>query len=506
MVMKALLNRLAFRSEIGLAIGEREVAACEVATTLFGRFEVSRTSVPCEPDGLDEALGQLFSTWMRRGAVSQSRLTVGLPTLRVFFSTRPIQAKNQEATPLTLLHEVIQSPTLNLDDMAVDLIKSRVGGKPLASLASCRKRYLSAIMAGLEAGGVRPDRAEPAPCALVRVAAWKHRTPRKARSLVRVFLGRDQGLAVLAAGANLPLMWRPFDLPAGGESAAILAAVASVRILGGYCGLRSDVDAVLVHGRGDLGALPEVAGSPALQGIRVVRHDGPEMTEADVALGLAIAPAQGAASFNLIREAAGRNKLHHIFPWGQVIVQFLVLLATTLLLQNRLDTLQVERARVRVEGAKYPWAAKLPIEKLQAEKKDLEGRVEAVRGFLSGRALWTDLGRALSRRLTPELTLASIQGFYELESPGAKGNKPRRSLSLRVLAPIPRTGTLPPEIDSFVRQVRDDPTLKRQFAEVDLTDLRSVQGMNKSTSASFGVIFRPAKSGSGDAAKKKPGK
>lgn len=496
-------KQLATHHEVGLAIGERAAAACQVACTLFGRVEVSRATVTFAPGEMAEALTRLMTTGVRREDLPRARVSVGLPTLRVFFSTRSIQAKHQEAAPLTLLHEVIQSPSLNLDDMVVDLIKPKVGGKPLASLASVRKRYLSDVMAAVDACKVRPDRAEPAPCAMVRLAAWKHRGPRKARSMVRVFLGAEQGLAVLTTGDDLSLMWRPFDLAAGGESAAVLSAVASVRVLGGFCGLRSDIDAVMVHGRADLGTLPDVIGSPTLRGVRVIRHDGPNLDESSVAFGLALAPGPNVASFNLIRTLVGRNRLIHIFPWGQVILQVVVLVAATLFLQGRLRTVEAERDQARQDGKKYAWAMKLPVSKLQAERKDLEGRVGAIQSFVGGRALWTDLSRALGRQLTPELTLTSVQGFYELETPGGKGAKPRRSLNLRVSTPIPRTEKLPPAIEAYVRNVRDDPTLKKLFPEVDLSDLRSIQGVNRTNNASFGVQLRPSKAGT---AAKPPGK
>ena len=426
--------------------------------------------------------------------------------MQVFFSTRAIQARHHEASPLALLHEVIQSPTVIIDDMAVDLIKPRVGGKPLASIVSCRKRYLAGLLAALESCEVSPVRAEPAPCALMRAASWGHRPPRKSKGFVRVFLGRDQGLAVLASGADLPLMWRPFPIPAGDEAGALVAAIASVRILVGYCGLKADVDAVLIHGRADLGDLAEAAANPALKGIRVQRHDGPSTDEGDVAMGLALTPPQGVETFNLVRSLVRRNKLLDIFPWGQVLLQCLVLLAASLFLQDRLAKLRSDEAKVRRADAKLRWAAKLPVAKLDTEKKGLEARIESVRSFLSERVVWSASLRALDAQLTPELTMASVQGFYELESPGSNTGKPRRSLLLRVTAPIPRTGTLPPEIDAFLRRVRDDPLVKKDFPEVDLSELRWVQATAKSASASFAVNCQPAKAapskGPGAAAKK----
>jgi hypothetical protein len=325
------------------------------------------------------------------------------------------------------------------------------------------------------------------------LAALRHKPPRKSHSFVRVFLGPNQGLAVLAAGFDLPLMWRPFALPEGEESAAILAAVASVRILGTYCGLRSDIDAVLVHGRPDLGNLAALGTSSVLKAIRFLRHDTPSMVERDVALGLAFAPAHGVESFNLLRSLVGRARFRDIFPWRQVIAQALLLVAASFFLQKQLASHRVADSAVRAGDAKHPWATKFPIAKLQTQKKDLEDRIDAIRSFLGERVLWTANSRALAEHLTTEMALSSIVGSFELDSPGAKSANRKRSLVLQLEAPIPRTGTMPPEIDAFLRDLRADPRLTHDFPEIDLSDLRWKQNTSKTANATFSVICRPKK-------------
>ena len=84
---------------------------------------------------------------------------------------------------------------------------------------------------------------------------------------------------MLTAAPAIPLMWRAFDLPAGGESQAIRAAAASLGSLGRFCGQEGDVDAVLIHGRPDLGPLADVAEAEALPGVKVLRHDAPGLDE-----------------------------------------------------------------------------------------------------------------------------------------------------------------------------------------------------------------------------------
>ena len=491
--MHAVLSRLALRKDIGLAIGDREVAVSEVATTPLGRVEVIRDREPIGDDGLGPAVARLLSRRFTKKDLAKARVAIGLPALRVFFSTRPIQADNREASPEVLLHEVLQSPNLNTDDMVVDMIRLRPGQRPLASIVACRKKYLSGVLSALEAGGVEPWVAEPSPCALLRDAARRLRPPGRSKAYVRAILGDGQGLAVLITAPEATLLWRPFDLPAGGEAAAIRAAAAALGSLGRFCGQEGDVDAVLIHGRPDLGPLADVAAAEALPGAKVLRHDAPGLDEPSIAAGLAEGPEPGAETFNLVRSLGRGLSILDIFPWGQAVLQIGLLVAATLFARHRLTEARAEARAAREDDARYAWAAKTPTEKLQEEKKDLEGRAEAIRTFLSTRVLWTAHARDMSARLGPAIALTSFQGLAELE--GGKG-KAKKSLLLKLSAPIQKAGAMPKEIDGFLRTLRDDPLLKRDFPEIEMGDLRWTAagggGPSPTATATFSVTCQPA--------------
>ena len=59
--------------------------------------------------------------------------------------------------------------------------------------------------------------------ALARVVAQEYRPPRRAKTILRVFLGRTEGLVMLTV-AGAPLGWRPFALSPATENIAILSA------------------------------------------------------------------------------------------------------------------------------------------------------------------------------------------------------------------------------------------------------------------------------------------
>jgi hypothetical protein len=487
--VRGLLSRLALRKEIGLALGDREVAVSQVATTPLGRVEVARDREPIGEDGLAPALARLLGRRFTRKELGRTRVAIGLPALRVFFSTRPIQADNCEASPEVLLHEVLQSPTISADDMVVDMIRLKPGQRLLASLVACRKKYLSGVLAALESVGVEPCVAEPSPCALVREASRRLRPPGRSKAFVRVILGPAGGLAVLTAAPAVPLMWRAFDLPAGGEATAIRAATASLASLGKFCGQEGEVDAVLVHGRPDLGPLAEVAEAEALPGVKLLRHDAPGLDEGTVAYGLAEGPGPDVAAFNLVRSLGRGLSILDIFPWGQAVLQVGLLVAATLFVRHRLGEAVAEARAARNEDGHYAWAAKIPTEKLREEKKDLVQRAEALRTFLSTRIVWTAHIRDMAARLGPVIMLTSFQGLAELEGGKAKAKK---GLSLKLAAPIPKAGVMPKEIDGFLRTLRDDALLKRDFPEVEMADLRFAQGgAGGGPTATFNVNCAP---------------
>jgi hypothetical protein len=79
---------------------------------------------------------------------------------------------------------------------------------------------------------------------------------------------------------------------------------------------------------------------------------------------------------------------------------------------------------------------------------------------------------------------------------------------ISLTSPIPRTGSMPQEIDGFLRTLRNDPLVSKEFPKVELADLRWTQVSGKPPSANFNVVCQPlkappAKAKPGEATKKK---
>jgi hypothetical protein len=488
--MKSLLAKCAYRKSFGLYVGDHEVVLCLVADTILGPIEISRRNEPYEPDQLPAVLQKLLGPYRDRHQAFRKPLALGLPELRVFYSTRPIQATDRELSPQVLLHEVLQSPTIVIDEMAVDMIQSQPGKRTVASLVSCRRKYLAGLLSALEGCGVKPYRAEPAPCAVLRAAAQQHHAPRKAKTVLRAFLGADQGIVALVAG-ELPLVWRSFDLNPGGEAEALVSACMALQILGKYCGVETRPDAVLIHGRPDLaGAI----GSDTVQtplATRVIHHPGPALDGGSIARGLAIGCQPQFDGFDLARTLKPKPTLREIFPWGELGIQAVILLCVSLLILAHGQDVDLSHRAVRAEAARFTWLAKVEDSKLEKERKDLEQKVKTVETFLSGRTIWTAYTEDLSTQLPENIQLRSFSGLCEA-STKKEGAKPKKSYILKLAAPIAQGGGIPQEIDAYLSALRKHPLLKRDFPNVELADLRWSQAASgKKAVADFTVVCLP---------------
>ena len=174
----------------------------------------------------------------------------------------------------------------------------------------------------------------------------------------------------------------------------------------------------------------------------------------------------------------------------------MVLIGATLWLLGQSRGHSAEAEKVKSEVGRYAWAAKVTPPKLAEEKKVLEQQVDAIRAFGETRISWTEFTHDIASKLPNDLAMNSFTGQYDLEFSGAKANtKPKRFLTLGLNAPIPRTGAMPREIDAFLRILRADQLLKRDFPDVELADLRWTQTVGKPATATFSVVCQPSKSG-----------
>lgn len=496
MPLKSILARIAVRKAIGVYVSDKEVVVSKVVATTLGPVEVAQLRESYTPDQLGNVLTRVLTPLLGRWKRFPLNVAVGLSGQRVFYSTRPIKSTNSDASPEMLLHEVLQSASISVDDMALDVVKTKPDKRLVASIVSCRRKYLSGLLSAFGTAGVNPFRAEPAPCALLRVAALRNRMPRKAKTVVRMFLNADQGLAVLSVG-NVPFVWRYFSLPAANEATAILAVTRTLQTLSKPCGHENPIDVIVVHGRPDLRELVE---SEPLQdglGIPTSWVEGPALDESTVAFGLGLGClTEGTESLDLARSLRPRRSLWELFPWGEVALQTAMIICMGLFLANRSGHLDKAYSVVSKSIGEHVWLHSLNEQDLEKERKDLQQRVDAVRKFLATRIVWTSYARDIPTRMPKQTTINGIEGMCDLEISGKKkdgGIKQKKSFVLRLSAPMTKEGKMPKEIDDFMNSLREHPLLKKDFPTVELREVVRFQPfVNSPPTATFTVICLPA--------------
>ncbi len=130
---------------------------------------------------------------------------------------------------------------------------------------------------------------------------------------------------------------------------------------------------------------------------------------------------------------------------------------------------------------------------MEKEKKGLADKVEAVQKFLSTRVLWSAYTQDLSTRLPPGTVIEALDGASELEGSGKKGGGPgKKAFTLRVVSPSKQDGSIPRELDAFLKSLRNHPLWMRDFTSIDVTDIKRAQVHgSKLPSVSFTIVCSP---------------
>jgi hypothetical protein len=471
--MKGLIAKLSRKRAIGLLVGDREVLVARYAFSPMGPIELDRVARAVQPgETIDAAVTSALGPLLDSECWKRAPLAIGLPVLRVFFSTRPIKAINRETSPQVLLHEVLQSSNLVIDDMDVDMIQSQPGKQPLASIIATRKKYLTPILDAVAALGVRPFQVEPAPFALLRAAGRRKRVVVGGgpRSMIRMFLGESSGLAVLSF-ADAPLVWREFDFATGNAGPAISSMVNSLRALSRFYGADDPPSMVLIHGRPDLGRLEELPGWPGPD-VRVRRFDGPSYTPAETALGLALGCQAEAQGLNLARSLRPDATIFSMVPWAQIVAQAAVLSVATFLLADRADFATRQLRGVEDGCGRHPWMKDKPVAALETEKKGLTDRVESIGAHLGTRVLWSSCLAEIAGLVPESLSVTQLTASNELSRDKAgKGPGKGAKIEMGMQATIGAGGGVPPEIDTFLADLRAGGVIKRAMPMIKLTTL-----------------------------------
>jgi hypothetical protein len=482
----AIHTNLGFPQAVGIYSDGRTVHVVRAAATLRGSRVVERLSVPVETDepaALQQALAQLGSRAARRPIV------LGVPTERCYFTTRPVSVMGG-ASPNVLLRESLRSPSAPIDQLIADTVTSRPDRRDVVGIAACDRNWLASLCQPLVERDLWVAGAEPAPCALLRLAEREDRKHRKAGLVVRVFLNDSQMLAVLASGVQ-PIVWRTAPLTRGDEAAAILALVRSVNSVSNPCGIEREPGAVVVHGRQDLERLVDVQWVRQHLRTQFGWLANPSLDAADVARGLTLRGLEdGDDGFDLAREYRRQPTLWQLFPGRLAVACAALLLVMAGLLWHRKTQVETAAALAHRTADRLV-APAVPTAELQDEQKDLAARVAAVKKFVDSRVVWTTLLRELSNQLPDSIYLTSLQADAELPTKPGK-SVAKRGLVVKGAVALSASGLVPHEVDRLVNTLRGHPVIARDFPLVELADLKHFQNVGDNRAlALFTIICLP---------------
>jgi hypothetical protein len=166
-----------------------------------------------------------------------------------------------------------------------------------------------------------------------------------------------------------------------------------------------------------------------------------------------------------------RPSFLEIFPFAEVELQAALLGGVTLFLSAKDDSVRRAHRQIRAETGRHAWLAKVSDDKLEKEKKDLEQKVEAVRDYVASRIPWTAYTQDASAKLPDGVVLRSFNGLSELDA-GAKKGRSKKAVVMKLTAPVQTGGSVPPEIDAYLEELRRDPLLQRDFPEIKISGLQ----------------------------------
>ncbi|MFI5454616.1 MAG: hypothetical protein ACHRXM_04120 [Isosphaerales bacterium] len=488
-------SRFGLWPSIGLVIDQEQIALSVMATTLRGRREIACKMQECGGQSPEEVLRRMLEPWIPSPGAKRAKpkpwVQVGVPESQVFQAVVPITHANRNATPQSFFLEAVQATNVRAEDRIIDLLKLELNKQPLACVAASPRGAIASLVDMMNELGTRVGLAEPAPAALYRAGAFYRKAPRGSKLAVRFFLGREQAIGVLAAGAQ-PLFWHTFDLRPGDETAAILAAYSTLWMLGRHGRITLPIDTLIVHGRPELALTQDPKAFHQRTGARLIRSALPNYDLAAKALGVALAnPLANEAGHNLARTLKPAVSIREIFPWGELVLQGALVGAVSLFLIVTAGEANARHQAVGTQLRSFSWLKQQDQAKLDAEKNSLQERLKVMAAFRGSRVGWSVLFRTIAAAAPESTIITGLSGDAEVEATG-KSAKPKKQLTVNFATPMSEDGSMPREIDGFLASLRGELMLKQHFPLIEVSGLKANPGKpGEHSFESYSIVCLP---------------
>jgi hypothetical protein len=498
-------KRLAWRPVIGLMIDRQRISLSVVAKTLMGRKEIARETQAYEGESVQKALEPLLKPWLGKRSKIGPWVHIALPEAGVFQTIVPITEANRNATPQAVFLEAVAASNLRAEDRIIDLLKLEVNKQSLACVAACPRATIESLVAMMSQLGTRVGCAESAPIALFRAGNAHQRAPRGSKLCVRFFLGRPFSIGILGLRSQA-LCWHPFELPEGDETKSILAAFSTLWMVGRHSRITLPIDSMIVHGLPELKLGVDTEGFRTRTGAQFLRSPGPVYDASSIAMGAALAdPLDDEPRQDLARDIKPAVLIRDVFPWAELALHGVLVGAMSIFLAGNAAEAHAKLKSIEIERASFSWLKKQEQGKLDTEKKALEERLKAAELFKNTRVNWSGSVRTVAAAAPDNTTVTNLLGEGEVEVATKSGKSVvKKQLVVSLNTPVSDEVSVPQEIDSFLAVLRAEPTLKKHFSLIEVTNLK-IQGSTKDqpAMASYSIVCLPRKAATPPPATKK---
>jgi hypothetical protein len=472
------------KTSTGVWLGEDRVVVTSLAKTPFGMRQTSTTEVPI----LDGDLAGTLAGLVERGQL-KGKVVCGFDVRRSVTMTRRVGPDEEGDSPAELLAARLGYIEGGL---AAGMRSVKLPSGPHALLVACPRRLASHVMVGLEGLRISQVRLAPLTPALSLLAQRHKKSSRKSRAEVRVLLGDNMGMAILAY-AGRPVASRLFDAEPSDLSHAVEIAVLSlVTYAREELGI-GQVDGLILHvDEEQYPALAETVGVEC----DLTAHYAPPLAVDGHSASYALAVAGISDKSNAVDLLQGLHPpagFRKNFPARSVALLLLVLAGAWWSSHRKISRLDVEAARYVKKTESLAKTADVRMSDLKKLHERLALEVSHAEAFLADRVFWSDLLRELPVVLPETAELLDFDGRDKINFPRKKkaaATTKGRQLSMTTVVGMDEETVSPPEVAQITDALRASEVYRNSFPRITGANLRITPG-KKGVFANIRLLLLP---------------
>ena len=394
------LTKVRLKSATGVSLADDRIVATTVALTPFGLREVDSVEIPVPEEGYSEAIRMLVEQGNLRGQV-----VIGVDPRDASFLTRLVPPGEEVNERAKLKEQVAAWAKAGLV-MGWAFFKSTSG--TYVSTVKCEHKLASEIYEGLKELHSSQLQLEAAALAVYRLAVLEDASPKRWRTVIRVFPGESGYLAVLSQAAG-PLAQRLFDCPAGNSIRGIEIATRALRVHAATRLGISKVDGILFQtGKEGAELATECEDSIGLPCRAVSRIVLDQETKARALAMTSLRPS--AISMNLLDTLRPPPGMKENFPTAVAVLLAVIVFACFWLLRGEAVALEGRVEQLQTQAKRDAKSAGSKVSAVGLKFEGLAKDVETAHAFIDQRVFWPQVFDEVNRCVPEGVVLTVFKG------------------------------------------------------------------------------------------------